>query len=171
MLLDVRQAVRQRGTIFHFTHDEQIPPQEIFGDTVTFSNPVRFEGTFMMVEDVLQLKGILSTEVHARCANCLKEINQPLRVEFSENVHRSDVKAEPDPFNDESTIPFDGYYAELAHLALTLAILALPIRFLCDESCEGDYQMQVEDAAEDEVDDSDHPFAALKQLLLKDQEV
>lgn len=167
MLLNIRPALDQRGTEFRFTHDEQIPPQDILGETVTFSNPVRLEGTFMMVEDILQLKGTLTTEVHVQCANCLKKITYPLKVAFSENVHRSTAKGEEDPFSDERTIPFDGHDAELAHLALTLAILALPIRFTCEEGCEGLNQMQVEDAKDDQVD-PDHPFAKLKQLFSKD---
>ena len=36
MLLDVSMAIRSEGEEFPFLHRDEIPPQEIFGDTVTF---------------------------------------------------------------------------------------------------------------------------------------
>ena len=57
----------------------------------------------------------------------------------------------------------------------TLAVLALPMRFECGESCPALARLQPDDsqpthACQKDMPDQ-HPFSALQQLLTKDQEV
>lgn len=177
MLLDVSRALREKGTEFPFTHTEEIPPQHILGDTVTFDSPVLMEGIYSMGEKKLRIAGTLRTTVHAHCANCLADVTEKLIVPFDEvfkHVTRYEMQLSDDcPVEDNWQ--FDGYQVDLSQIALTLAVLALPIRFLCREDCDGYKQelkrfQQQANACREELT-QEHPFAALQQLLTKDQEV
>lgn len=177
MLLDVSRALREPGTEFPFIHPEEIPPQDVLGDTVTFDSPVVMEGTFAMTEKRLRITGKLRAVVHAHCANCLADVMEKLVVPFDEvfeYVDRYEAAASSDS-PEEDKLQFDGYQVDLSQIALTLAVLELPIRFLCREDCDGYMQeltrVQPQANACREELTQEHPFAALQQLLTKDQEV
>lgn len=174
MALDISRALRSPGESFPFRHEEALPPQEVLGDTVTFDDPVVMEGEFTLNEGRLRLRGWLSTVAHAACANCLAPARYPIRVRFDEVFERRDRAAKAEDVLDEpDRLAYDGPQLELHHLALTLAVLELPIRFLCQEDCRGLQNVtRMEDptAGQKELP-SEHPFSALQQLLNKDQEV
>ena len=58
MYLDVSQGLKTPGEEFPFLHKETIPPQEMFGETVTFDEPVLLTGHYIFVGDSLRLEGI-----------------------------------------------------------------------------------------------------------------
>ena len=167
MFLDVSSALRTPGEWFPFLHEEAIPPQMFFGDAVTFDAPVRMEGRMIAEGDTLRLVGRLTTVAHSPCALCLAPVAYPIDVEFDEAYTRVDQKTE-DMTEEFDRLAFEGTRIELSQLAMTLAVLELPIRFTCEGACKGDQQIsracRMESPAE-------HPFSALQQLLTKDQEV
>ncbi len=171
MLLDVSSALREPGKEFIFIHPEAIPPQDILGETVSFENPVRFDGVFSMTDNTLYMKGNLHAVVHTRCANCLEPVTSTLNIPFEEVFVHQDFR---EHVEDEEQLSFHGSKVEMSHLALMLALLDMPMRFLCKEELEGFFQYmpdnQQANACQEELD-NEHPFAALQQLLTKDQEV
>ncbi len=181
MLLDVSRAIRSKGEEFPFFHRDEIPPQEIFGDTVTF-DPVVMSGFFCLEDKMLRLRGVLETAAHGKCAACLAPVTLPVRVEFDESFYHMDRRealAERERASDaaraleEERLAFEGSGVELSHLALTLAVLELPMRMLCDPPCGSMKALSEEQpshACQKELPDQ-HPFSALQQLLTKDQEV
>lgn len=169
MLLDVSRAMRAQGEEFPFVHHERITPQEISGETVTFDEPVVLEGRFSMSGDSLTLDGTLTATAHSRCCNCLEMTKVDLSVPFHEVFSRLDrLDAEQD--EDPDRLVFTGHKVELGHLAMTLAVLELPIRILCRPDCDGYMHMAGAEAARRD-DPGEHPFSVLQQLLTKDQEV
>lgn len=176
MLLDVSRALRERGKEFPFEHAETIPPQDILGEEVAFDDPALMKGFFSMTEDTLRVRGEIVTEAHARCANCLKPARYAVKVPFDEYfTHTSPyARASETSEDDDEQMCFDGSKVEMSHLALTLAVLDLPMRFLCREDCPGLEEMRayqpLTNACQEELA-QEHPFAALQKLLTKDQEV
>ncbi len=173
MMLDVSQALRSPGEVFPFRHEEVLPPQEVLGEEIRFDEPVVLEGSYTMAEDALLLRGSLVATVRASCARCLKPVAQTIRVPIEESLLRTDrAMPEDDRAAWEEQFTFTGSKVELRPLALTLAVLALPFRFLCGDECAGRPE-----GADRDQDDSQkdlpqaHPFSALQQLLTKDQEV
>lgn len=163
MLLDVSRALRTPGEVFPFEHHERISPQEISGETVTFDEPVVLKGRYSMSEDDLTLDGTLTATAHSRCCNCLGPAQVNLTVPFHEvftKVDRLTEEVEDDP----DRLVFTGYKVELEHLALTLALLELPIRILCKPDCQG-YR---EAAPEYTTPQKRNPFAALQNLKIND---
>ena len=74
---------------------------------------------------------------------------------------------------DDERLAFEGSKVELHQLALTLTLLELPIRFVCEPECDVMKKARQDNeshACQKELPDQ-HPFSALQQLLTKDQEV
>ena len=174
MPLDISRALRSPGESFPFTHEEVLQPQDIVGQTVTFDNPVLMEGEFTLADGTLRLQGKLSTVAHADCVNCLNPAAYPVQVDFDEVFAPADKFAKVEDYLDETDrLAYDGPQLELHQLAMTLAVLELPIRFLCKEDCKGLMTVtRIDDkhAGQKELP-REHPFSALQQLLTKDEEV
>ena len=171
LLLDVSRAMRTPGEAFSFVHHEQIPPQDICGEQVSFDEPVVLEGHFSMSGENLTIEGVLRATAHSRCCNCLEPAKVDLCVDFSEVFTRLDRYTEVED-DDPDRLVFTGSKVELSHLTLTLALLDLPIRFLCREDCDG-YKYMAPNFKnafhQTETPKKENPFSVLQQLLTKDQ--
>lgn len=174
MLLDVSNALRNLGESFPFTHKEKIAPQIILGETIEFDEPVLLSGTMEANQGVVYLSGELEAVVRAHCSRCLEPMSLKLKVPFNERFVRQGERSIFESLDEfEEVQAFEGYQIDLSELALSLAVLELPISFLCKEDCEG---LGYEQGLENEVNAcqeaySEHPFAALQKMLTKDQEV
>ena len=176
MFLDITPALRAPGSEFPLLHRDVVPPQTVFGEEITFED-VRFEGVYSLTGDTLCLTGLFRARALGHCAGCLKPVTQEMEVPFDEvftrlsRFHPQEVPQD----EDDERLMFEGSKVELSHLALTLAVLELPMRFVCGEDCEALRAMQPADspithACQKDMPDQ-HPFSALQQLLTKDQEV
>ena len=159
MQLDVSRAMRSPDEKFPFIHHERIAPQDIYGEEVTFDEPVVLEGRFCMSGSELTLDGTLTATAHSRCCNCLGPAT----------FVRLDHAVEPKD-DDPDRLSFTGSKVELGHLALTLAMLELPIRILCRPDCEGYKQMAPQYTGRAAEEASANPFSVLKQLIKNDQD-
>ena len=169
MLLDVSKAFLDPGTAFPFEAKLQLPPQDVTGETVPFDEAL-LQGTYSVLEDAVHVKGTLGTVAHAVCALCLNPADIPLRVSFAE-VFRKDANGQED-----EAFPYQGKSVSLDQMALTLVMLALPMRFLCQEDCAGTQELQAwqRDISKSSCEDgppTQRPFEALQHLLKKDEEV
>lgn len=169
MQLDVSRAMRSPDEKFPFIHHERIAPQEIYGEEVTFDEPVVLEGRFCMSGSELTLDGTLTATAHSRCCNCLGPATVPINVPFHETFVRLDHEVEPED-DDPDRLSFTGSKVELGHLAMTLAVLELPIRILCRPDCEGYKQMAPQYTGRVAEEASANPFSVLKQLIKNDQD-
>ena len=175
LLLDISRALRAPGEDFPFLHRDVIPPQEIFGETVTFDD-VLLKGHYSMAGESLHIQGTLTALAHGTCAGCLKPVDYPVEVPFDEIFTRqSRYPREEETPDAEERLMFEGSKVELSHLAMTLAVLDLPMRFECGEDCPALAALRPQDSLSTHACQKDmpdqHPFSALQQLLTKDQEV
>lgn len=167
MLLDITRAIQAPGTEFPFVVSEEILPQEILGEEVVFDKAT-ITGFFSGVGESIFVHGRLLTTAHARCANCLANAKADIEVPFSETFVREADSDDPDRFT------FEGSQIDFAHLALSLSVLALPMRFKCKADCEGlcgTCGKETNHCTCRKESPERNPFATLKQLLTKDEEV
>ena len=172
MLLDISRALRAPGEEIPFQHRDEIPPQEIFGETVTFDPPL-LSGFFSVTGDSLRIWGKLTCTAHGHCAGCLKEVKSQVEAPFDEVFVRLGRYPLEEKEPEEEQMVYEGSKVELSHLALTLTLLELPMRFICGEDCPALKAMEpgeTPSACQEDMPDQ-HPFSALQQLLNKDQEV
>ena len=170
MKLDVLQALRNPGTEYAFSVEQELAPQDVCGSEVTF-DVVKLAGKLVAGEDgSVTVEGKLSTGAHAPCANCLAPAISAVEGDFRETfIHGGD------PEDDES-FAYNGSALELDKLTLFYVMFNLPMRFLCKEDCPGldhyagagvtistDEDMTTT-LCQDELN-VQRPFAALQQLL------
>ncbi len=169
MELDVSKALLSPGTEFPFEAEVTVPPQSVTGDTVTF-DPVALKGTYCAEEESIRLNGSLTAVAHAPCARCLAPASVKLAFPFDE-VFRKGADE-----NGDEAFPYEGRKVPLDLFVLTLTMLNLPMRFLCEEGCDGGEPLKAwraEDSKSSCEDGSptQRPFEALQRLLTKDEEV
>ena len=172
MMLDISAAFRAPGSAIPFEHTEELPEAEILGELVVFPEPAVIKGTFSMTDETLVIKGRLTAKAKAACARCLTPVDYAVDVPVDESFQRVDprIETEEDPW--EERLVFSGKAVDLSQLAMTLAVLDLPIRFLCREDCAGiPENITGEDPNQNEetLDDA-HRFGALRQLFTNFQE-
>ena len=170
MKLDVLQALRNPGTEYAFSAEQELAPQDVGGSEVSF-DAVKLTGKLVAGEDgSVTVEGKLSTVAHAQCAKCLAPAISEVEGEFRETfIHGGD------PEDDES-FAYNGGAIELDKLTLFYVMFNLPMLFLCKETCEGlvmyvgaDVTIGTEadvttTLCQDELN-VQRPFAALQQLL------
>lgn len=168
MLLDISQAFRSPGVEFPFELSGEILTQDILGEPVSFDG-VTLSGTYSAAGKSVLITGQLKAAAHARCAKCQEPVQEDLKVSFQETFVQDGDPEDPDKF------AFEGNVLDLSHLTLSLAVLDLPMRFLCKADCKGlcpvcgINQNRHHCTCRKEMP-TKHPFEAL-QTLFKDEEV
>ena len=161
-VLDVSTATRNPGTRYVYDVEQAIAPQDVSGEMVRFDK-AHLTGSFEAMENGdVEVEGKLTVLAHARCANCLKDASTLVETEYRELFQR-----EGDPEDDE-IFAYAGHVIDLEKLAMSYAVMHLPMRFLCRPDCQDYVQYLDEDndpgTCQKELT-GQHPFAALQQLL------
>jgi uncharacterized protein len=135
-------------------------------ETVTFDKAV-LTGAYSALDGAVHLTGWLRTAAHAACALCLEPVDYPMELEFRETFRKDAVETEDEDFR------FEGSAITLDHLTLTLLMLNLPMRFLCEEPCSSSKETHSYGSISKSScqEDTQRPFEALKRLLKEDEEV
>ena len=163
MKLDVSDALAHPGQEYFFSGLQAIADQEISGDTVRIDE-CAVEGVFLSDDDGnISVRGKLRTVAHAPCANCLGDASAEIENEFDEIFLRNG------DMEDDEIFAYEGHEIILDKLVMSYAVMALPIRFLCREDCPG-FAYRDPEAVPSEPG-IQHPFAGLRQLLEKNEEV
>ena len=163
MKLDVSRALKTPGESYPLDAEQAIAPQDVLGETVTF-DPARLRGSYMALEGGnVAIRGTLTTVAHARCANCLAPAHADVSEPFEELFR---LGGDPE---DSEIFAYTGQEIDLERLAMSCAVLGLPMRFLCRESCSESPAFRDADVdvclCQEEELPGQRPFAALKQLL------
>jgi uncharacterized protein len=171
MILDVSKGLRMPGEEIPFTVEGELPPQDVMGETVEFPDRVTLEGRYSVTGvNAIVVEGELTATARGKCSRCLKPVDFPIRVPFNEAFVTGEATDDAEQFS------YEGSKLDLSLLALTLAVLELPIRFLCTEDCLGLCpkcgKNLNEGACGCEMDiDDENPMSALRQLLKNNEEV
>lgn len=164
MRLIVTEALFHPGQEYRFHDSQAIADQEIYGEVIRIDDTV-VDGVFMADQDGnINVRGSLRTVAHGTCANCLAEASQEITSDFEETFIRGG-----DPEDDE-LFTYEDKTVDLEKLVMSYTVMALPIRFLCGDNCPG-IEFHDPDLTLNPDPDVQHPFAALSQLLIENEEV
>ncbi len=144
------------------------------GQVARFDKPFTGTAEIWNLGDSLLVQAELAGEVELQCSRCLSSFRTSLEV----TVDEAFVEGEPggDPEEDEEAERPISYYQgdeiDLAPSVRDSVLLALPMKPLCDEACEGLCPQCGANRNEGACDctdmtDVDPRFAALKDLLRK----
>ncbi len=100
------------------------------GDKIEFVEPICAHGTLSLIEDVLQLKLKVSTEVRIPCSRCLEFFNYPLEFHMDERISNEDVE-------DDEVLVVNGDNLDITEMLENSIIMELPTKKLCNEDCKG----------------------------------
>lgn len=165
MELDVSRGFVHPATPFPFEAKLMLEAQDVGGEAVTF-DAVTLEGTYFVADDTVRLEGRLTTTAHAACAVCLAPAEKAIEIDFDETFRKDANETEDECFR------YEGKSVPLDHMALTLVMLSLPMRFVCGSAdCHADTELKAWNEAgkvwneEPEDEGTYRPFEGLDELL------
>lgn len=168
-MLDLSCALQKPGEAFPFEESVKLEDQDVLGDTVSFDT-VTLKGVYSAMGDKVLIEGTLHTVWHATCCRCLEPAEAEITVPFSERFIKQDAQGSDEDFR------YEGNSVSLYQPVLTIVMLELPMRFLCRADCPGvsGSETRFSEPAEQSASSgtqTQRPFEALKQFLIKDEEV
>jgi len=138
-------------------------------ETVKFLEPLKFEGTLHLVNDIFKLNGKPSTELLLTCSRCLKEYSYHLEIDIEENLSTN-------PSNENcEIISINNDKIDIYEIIENNLAIQLPFKRLCNEYCKGLCQqcgtnLNHEECSCDKMD-VDPRLAGLKDLFSNHKEV
>ena len=170
MALDVGMALKNPGQVYPFRADVELPEFEVLGDPVRFQD-TRVAGEFFCTGDNrISLRGEARTVVASRCSRCLEPVQAPLSADIDALYTR-----QPDP-DDPDLYVFEGHSLDLEDAVKDALLLELPLQFFCSPDCKGlcpvcGANLNHGTCTCQEGNVVTGPFSALKNIVLKDEEV
>ena len=168
--MDVSRALKNPGQVFPFEAEIEIAPMEVLSDPVHFVD-VRAEGEYLCPGDNrISVKAEVSARAETRCSRCLEPISVAVRATVDAVYDR-----QPDP-EDPDLYSFEASTIELTDAVRDALLLELPMRNLCSEDCRGlcpvcGINLNKGTCTCQEGAEVMNPFSALKDYVLKDEEV
>ncbi|HYW73797.1 MAG TPA: DUF177 domain-containing protein [Pyrinomonadaceae bacterium] len=103
--------------------------------------PVKVEGRVRRKDEQVELSGKLRAKVAVACGRCLKPVELPIELEFSERftsavAWKNEEQHELQPEELDLAV-FDGEGIELDDLVREEILLAMPGHTLCQQECQG----------------------------------
>lgn len=143
MLIDVSKIKNATGVAVPFKAEEQWPPLEYQGETLSFLDPVIVEGQLTNTGKVLLVQGNIHAHLGRSCSRCLEPVEEtvdiPFEVEYlhisgRDEASRDEVSLTPE---EQELGAFDGNDLDLGPRVQEFLLLELPITVLCREDCQG----------------------------------
>lgn len=123
-----------------------IPPQDLGldGEEVRLLGPVKLSCEFYRMGQKIMLRGRFDARVELTCSRCLTVFQAPLQgpIELvavpAETVHPAPQSADQElQEEDVSLMTYTGDQLDLIPEIRTALLLALPMKPLCEENCQG----------------------------------
>jgi Predicted metal-binding, possibly nucleic acid-binding protein len=167
--INVSKALKDPGQTYPITAQVELEDMEFFGDTVSFST-VTVEGTMVGTYDTVNIEATARCEARSLCARCRESVSLPITAQIHALYAR-----EPDP-EDPDQYSFEAYTLDILDAARDAVVLELPFRFLCGEDCKGlcpkcGANLNAGPCTCQKGDDESNPFAALRSIVLNNEEV
>ncbi|HIU46014.1 MAG TPA: DUF177 domain-containing protein [Candidatus Fimadaptatus faecigallinarum] len=174
MRMDVSLALKNPGHEFPFALELPLRDQEFAGEAIEFKSDARLEGTYAMQGAGVVVRGELSVKLSRQCSKCLGPVDTAVECEFEDMFFK-----EPDPDEPNDLFIIENYTIDMSAYAESLVFLELPMTAQCSPDCKGLCPVcganlnisQCSCGKADTPSDTRKPFAALEDLLTRDEEV
>ena len=138
MRIELENLERGSGSFAHIYRPDELAFDE---HDLRLLEPVSVAGRIRRRDGEVELGGKLATKVAVPCGRCLKSVELPIEVEFSERftpaVAWKDDEQHELQQEDLDLAVYDGDGIELDDLVREEIILAMPGHTLCQEQCQG----------------------------------
>jgi uncharacterized protein len=122
-----------------FVEELIVSPERLDDPVVSVPMTVRLEGVLRPEGDGYRMDGRLAASGKLACSRCLEPVAWQVEDTFSVEYRRAMPRdAEIELSDDELDVAFlDGDVLDLSEVAEEQLLLALPMRFVCDDQCAG----------------------------------
>ncbi|SMB94783.1 uncharacterized protein SAMN00808754_1110 [Thermanaeromonas toyohensis ToBE] len=175
MKIGINELKMKPGNQLRFSFEETWRELQGGKESIPVVAPVKVEGELTNTGKFIYLKGEASTSLKLRCARCLETFIYPLEVPLEEEYCSEAVfqsLPEEDALRDEVRV-YQGDILDLKPAVEEAFILALPMKWVCQEECRGlcprcgkNLNIEQCDCREEEVDPR---LAKLAKLLSEDR--
>ena len=138
MRIDLEKLEETGGRFSHTYQPGDLPFEDV---DFVLSGPAEVEGRARRLSAGVELGGELDTRLSVSCSRCLKKLELPVKVRFSErfvpavdwrNEEQHELREE-----DLDLAVFDGEAIDLDDVVREEIMLAVPGHVLCEENCQG----------------------------------
>jgi uncharacterized protein len=138
MLIELERLEDEGG---RFSQVYQVEGSLLAGEEVRLTEPAEVRGRIRRHGNEVELRGKLDAKLEAPCDRCVKTVELPISLEFTERFVRAvNWAAEEQHELDEEDLNlavFDGEGIELDDVVREEILLAVPATVLCHEGCRG----------------------------------
>lgn len=174
MRMDVSLALKNPGHEFPFTLELPLNDQEFAGEEIRFTSQAAMEGTYSMSGEGVTVRGELKVEYTRQCSLCLSPVAARAECEFEDMFYK-----EQNPEDPNDLFLIENYTIDMTAYAESLVFLNMPMTAKCRPDCKGMCPVcganlnisQCSCGRADTPSDTRKPFAALEDLLTRDEEV
>ena len=181
MHLRIKQ-INEEGLALEFEEQSEFFPvlsEMVNRGECTFIAPIKTAVRATRIDDMIEVKGEVNSQVRRPCGRCLQEYELPLKSRFDLTYVNRIPGVQEDDEQDEVEISaqemgliyFEGEQINLQDGIQEQVILAFPIKALCKKDCKGLCAGCGKDLNKGDCDCDHKPpdprFAALKNLKLK----
>ncbi|MFX4261712.1 YceD family protein [Pelotomaculum propionicicum] len=166
MRLDVARLKRSPGDSARYDLAADLPPLDISGEIIAFVGPVKAVLAVSNTGEVIEVEGTADGKLELSCSRCLKRFIYDFQAPVDEKYSLAQ-----DGGNEE--IPsVTGDFIDIAPAVLNSIYLALPMKAVCVEGCQGLCPVCGRNLNEGRcgcaAEDIDPRMSVLKELLKKD---
>ena len=171
MIIDFRNAIEMEK--YPVSTDVKLSDDILDGyyEAEIISTP-HVDGWYVLVDNKLTINLTLTVDINFKCDRCLTDVKKHFEIKVAEMfVPRSEQ------LDDQDEFVYDKSVIDISDLLHERLLLALPMTVLCKEDCKGlcpkcgknlnlgkcDCVLD-EDVEEESEDDSNNPFAILKDF-------
>ena len=167
--LDVSRALRYPGQEYPFTEDVAVADMEFAGDPISFSD-ISVQGVVVGAGEEVGVTADVTATMKSRCVRCLEDVTITLSGHIDAVFAR---KSDPD---DPDLYCFEASTIELTDAVRDALVMEIPTRIICSEDCKGlcptcGVNRNLVSCTCQEGGEVTNPFAALKSIVLNDEEV
>lgn len=130
MICDVSTVVNTEGASINFSEGIEFADFSLEVEVLR----AKLNGKITCSGGVLVLEANLDAKIKTACARCLKELEIPVSVDFSETLVQSGQEEGKDL---DSVIVFEGTEVDVGEIAENNLLLNISSKYLCSEDCRG----------------------------------
>ena len=167
--LNVLRALRHPGQEYPFAADIVLADMEFSGDPISFRD-IKVEGTMMGAGERVSVRAEVEAVMESRCFRCLEDVEMPIKALVDAEFAKVEDPDDPDLY------VFEASTIELTDAVRDALVMEIPTRIICSEDCKGlcptcGVNRNLVSCTCQEGGEVTNPFAALKSIVLNDEEV
>lgn len=174
MRMDISPALKNPEQDIPFALKLRLQNQQFAGENIEFESDAELKGSYALEDGGVIVRGRLNVKYVRPCSKCLCPVHASISCDFEDMFY-----TEPNPDDPNDLFQIENYSIDMSAYAESLVFLEVPMTAKCRPDCKGLCPVcgtnlnisQCSCGRADTPSDTVKPFAALEDLLTRDEEV